>query len=162
MRKLALTAKDPAPITLQGRREADAGVTLIEMMVVLVIIGVVAALVVPNVIGRPDQARVTVAQTDMKTIATSLELYRLDANRYPSTQQGLAALVTRPNVPPIPDSWAEGGYMTDVPTDPWGNLYLYESQKDGQDYTITSYGADGALGGSGVDADLIQTLSGKS
>lgn len=138
------------------RRAGDSGVTLIEMMVVLVIIGIVAALVVPNVIGRPDEARRTVAQADMMTIASSLEVYRLDNRGYPTTAQGLAALVTRPVSPPEPQNWASGGYLTDLPEDPWGQPYEYRMPGTGNArYDLVSFGADGAPGGDGRDADIV-------
>lgn len=135
-------------------RDAESGVTLIEMMVVLVIIAIVAALVVPNVIGRPDEARVTVARTDIRTIASSLEMYRLDNRTYPGTAQGLQALVTRPTSPPVPPNWASGGYLAQVPVDPWGNPYAYRSPGEAAPYEILSLGADGQPGGEGVDADI--------
>ena len=124
------------------------------MMVVLVIIAIVAALIVPNVIGRPDEARVTVARTDIRTIASSLEMYRLDNRRYPSSAQGLEALVARPVAPPTPPNWASGGYLAQVPVDPWGNPYVYRSPGEGAPYELISLGADGQPGGEGVDADL--------
>jgi general secretion pathway protein G len=136
------------------KRDSQSGVTLIEMMVVLVIIAIVAALIVPNVIGRPDEARVTVARTDIRTIASSLEMYRLDNRRYPSTAQGLEALVARPVTPPAPPNWASGGYLAQVPVDPWGNPYVYRSPGEGAPYELISLGADGQPGGEGVDADL--------
>lgn len=136
------------------KRDSQSGVTLIEMMVVLVIIAIVAALIVPNVIGRPDEARVTVARTDIRTIASSLEMYRLDNRRYPSTAQGLEALVARPVAPPAPPNWASGGYLAQVPVDPWGNPYVYRSPGEGAPYELISLGADGQPGGEGVDADL--------
>jgi general secretion pathway protein G len=135
-------------------RDAESGVTLIEMMVVLVIIAIVAALIVPNVIGRPDQARVTVARTDLRSIASSLELYRLDNRSYPSTSQGLEALVTRPVTPPAPANWAEGGYLAQLPVDPWGNPYIYRSPGETADYELSSLGADGQPDGEGVAADI--------
>ncbi len=136
-------------------RQADLGVTLIEMMVVLVIIAIVAAIIVPNVIGRPDEARVTVAGSSIKTIAASLELYRLDAGRYPTTDQGLDSLVKKPTSGPLPRKWDQAGYLSDLPSDPWGNPFVYELSKSGNDYRILSYGADGKEGGSGVDADIV-------
>ena len=135
-------------------RQAEAGVTLIEMMVVLVIIAIIAALIVPNVIGRPDQARVTVARSDIRTLASALELYRLDARAYPTTQQGLAALVQRPVLAPVPAVWATGGYLAALPQDPWGKPYLYVAPGRAAPYDLSSYGADGAPGGSGIDTDL--------
>lgn len=142
--------------TLPGpaARRGDAGVTLIEMMVVLVIIAIVAALIVPNVIGRPDEARATVARTDVRTIAASLEMYRLDNRGYPTTTQGLDGLVSRPAAPPVPPNWAAGGYLPQLPTDPWGNPYLYRSPGQDGPYDLVSLGADGQPGGEGVDADI--------
>lgn len=136
------------------RRKADAGVTLIEMMVVLVIIAVVAAMVVPNVIGRPDEARVTVTQTDLRSIAGALELYRLDNRVYPTSAQGLAALVERPTIAPEPVSWASGGYLAVMPQDPWGAAYVYKSPGDNGRFDLISLGADGQPGGEGVNADI--------
>lgn len=136
------------------RRDPTAGVTLIEMMIVLVIIGIVAAMVVPNVIGRPDQARVTVATTDLRTIAASLEMYRLDNRTYPSTAQGLTALAAPPVEPPLPPNWVSDGYLPVVPADPWGNAYVYRSPGEGGAFDLLSLGADGAPGGNDTDADI--------
>ena len=136
-------------------RQRDVGVTLIEMMIVLVIIGIVAALIVPNVIGRPDQARVAVAKTDLRTIAASLEMYRLDNRSYPSALQGLAALTTRPTEPPVPVNWVDGGYLPNVPQDPWGNAYVYRMPGELGPFDLTSLGADGATGGDGVAGDIL-------
>ena len=144
------------------RRQRDAGVTLIEMMVVLVIIAIIAALIVPNVIGRPDEARVTVAKSDIRTLAASLELYRLDARRYPTTEQGLDALVHRPVLDPVPATWAEGGYLATLPQDPGGNPYLYAAPGQSAPFDLISYGADGVAGGEGVDADLTNAAAGTS
>lgn len=137
-----------------ARRRPDAGVTLIEMMIVLVIIGIVAALVVPNVIGRPDQARIAVADADLRAIAASLEMYRLDNRAYPTERQGLMALTRRPTEPPLPALWPEGGYLSAAPVDPWGNPYYYKAPGDGLPFEIGSFGADGAPGGEGVAADI--------
>ncbi|KZX95221.1 type II secretion system protein GspG [Sulfitobacter sp. HI0040] len=137
------------------KRVPDAGVTLIEMMVVLVIIALVAAIIVPNVIGRPDEARATVAQTDIRAIGSALELYRLDNQSYPTTAQGLAALAERPTAPPEPRNWVAGGYLQSVPLDPWGNAYLYRSPGDTGPFDLVSLGADGAPGGDGVNADIV-------
>lgn len=140
---------DPAP-----PRDPELGVTLIEMMVVLVIIGIVAGLIVPNVIGRPDEARLAVARTDLRTIAASLEMYRLDNRAYPTTAQGLAALVERPSVPPVPGNWNQP-YLTQMPADPWGNPYVYRAPGDSGAFDLGSLGADGRPGGEGVDADIL-------
>lgn len=142
------------------RRSPDAGVTLIEMMVVLVIIGIVAALVVPNVIGRPDEARVAVARADLKTIAASLEMYRLDSRSYPTTEQGLSALTQKPALPPVPTVWADGGYLAQMPVDPWGKPYLYRSPAADAPYELLSLGSDGQPGGEGVDADISTLVQG--
>ncbi len=136
------------------KRDPESGVTLIEMMVVLVIIAIVAALIVPNVIGRPDEARVTVARTDVRTIASSLEMYRLDNRSYPSTAQGLEALVTRPTAPPVPASWSSNGYLQRVPVDPWGHPYVYRSPGETAPYELLSLGVDGKPGGDGKNADI--------
>jgi general secretion pathway protein G len=136
------------------RRDPQSGVTLIEMMVVLVIIAVIAAMVVPNVIGRPDEARVTVARTDLRAIAGALELYRLDNRTYPNTAQGLLALVERPTVAPEPVNWASGGYLVVTPQDPWGASYVYRSPGQSGRFDLISLGADGELGGDGVNADI--------
>ena len=135
-----------------SHRSRTAGVTLIEMMVVLVMISVVAALIVPNVIGRPDEARVTVAQTDLRSIAGALQLYRLDNGTYPTTAPGLAALAERPVSPPLPRSWPAGGYLSTVPLDPWGSAYVYRAE--GGRFDLVSLGADSAPGGEGVEADI--------
>ena len=138
--------------TRARRREGTAGVTLIEMMVVLVIIAIVAVMIVPRVIDRPDEARVTVAATDIRSIASALEMYRLDNRAYPTTTQGLAALVDRPVSPPVPPNWHTGGYLSQVPVDPWGNAYDYRARDGG--FELRSLGADGRAGGEGVNADI--------
>ncbi|TYB83779.1 type II secretion system major pseudopilin GspG [Oceaniovalibus sp. ACAM 378] len=135
-------------------RRRDSGVTLIEMMVVLVIIALVAAMIVPNVIGRPNEARVTVAQTDIRAISSALELYRLDNRTYPTTAQGLDALVRKPVTSPEPVKWVDGGYLVEMPVDPWGNPYIYRSPGEAGNFDLISLGADGAAGGDGVDGDI--------
>ncbi len=133
----------------------DAGLTLIEMIVVLAIIALVAALIVPSVIGRPDQARVTVAQADLKAIGAALKMYRLDNGQYPTTEQGLAALVTKPTSPPLPANYAADGYLPQPATDPWGHPYVYRSPgTGGAGFDLLSLGRDGKPGGDGIDADL--------
>ena len=135
---------------------SEQGLTLIEMIVVLAIIALIAALIVPNIIGRPDQARVTVAQSDLRSVAAALKMYRLDNGDYPSTAQGLQALVTKPSGDPAPANWASGGYLDKLPSDPWGNPYIYRSPGDegGSGFEITSLGKDAKPGGEGIDADL--------
>jgi general secretion pathway protein G len=133
----------------------EAGLTLIEMIVVLAIIALIAALIVPNVIGRPDQARVTIARTDERTIAAALKIYRLDNGDYPTTEQGLAALVHRPTSAPVPANWSAKGYLEQVPTDPWGRAYAYTSPAaNGAGFEIVSLGKDGKPGGDEVDQDI--------
>lgn len=150
MKKLGKSLRSRRP----ERRRSDSGVTLVEMMVVLVIIAIVAVMIVPNVIGRPDQARVTVTRTDLKTIAGALEMYRLDNRRYPTTRQGLEALVSRPTDVPRPPNWHPGGYLAEVPRDAWGNPYVYAASGDSGGFELASLGADGKPGGDGVDSDL--------
>ena len=137
---------------MSANRKHQAGFTLIEIMVVVVIIGILAALVVPKVMGRPDQAKVTVARGDLKAIASALEMYRLDNRRYPDTQLGLEALVQRPASGA--DNWNAEGYLPKVPVDPWGNPYLYLAPGSKGAYDLWSYGADGREGGDALDADL--------
>jgi len=141
----------------RSRRTADhgeAGLTLIEMIVVLAIIALVAALIVPNVIGRPDEARVTVAKTDLRTISAALKMYRLDNGDYPTTAQGLAALSVKPTSEPLPRNWSGEGYLAQVPVDPWGRPYIYRSPGTAGGFDLMSYGKDGKPGGEGLDADL--------
>lgn len=140
-------------------RQSDAGVTLIEMMVVLVIIAIVAAIIVPNVVGRPDEARVSVAQTDIRAIGSALELYRLDNQSYPTTSQGLAALAERPTSPPEPRNWVAGGYLNSLPQDPWGGDYLYRSPGETGRFDLVSLGSDGQSGGDGTGADIAHGQS---
>ncbi len=130
------------------------GFTLIEIMVVVVIMGVLAALVVPRLMGRTDDARVLAARQDIATLMQALKLYRLDNQRYPSTEQGLQALVTRPTMAPIPPNWKTGGYLDRLNRDPWGNPYQYLSPGTRGEVDIFSYGADGKPGGTGNDADI--------
>jgi general secretion pathway protein G len=137
------------------RRGAGArGFTLIEIMVVVVILAILAALIVPRVMSRPDEARVIAAQQDIRTIVQALKLYRLDNLRYPSTEQGLAALVKPPTVPPLAPNWKTGGYLERMPRDPWGNPYQYLNPGLRGEIDVFSFGADGVAGGDGFDADV--------
>ncbi|MFJ6023503.1 type II secretion system major pseudopilin GspG [Brevundimonas sp. NPDC092305] len=138
----------------RSRRRRRQGLTLVEMIVVLAIIALVAVMIVPNVIGRPDQARVTVAKTDLKAIAAALRMYRLDNGDYPTTEQGLKALVERPASDPQPANWNSEGYLPEPPKDPWGRDYVYRSPGQTAGFDLMSYGKDGEPGGEGLDADL--------
>lgn len=130
------------------------GFTLIELMVVLVILGVLAALIAPRLMDRPDDARILAAQQDIAAIVQALKLYRLDNQRYPTTEQGLDALVRKPTLPPIPPNWKSGGYLERLPRDPWGNPYLYLHPGRHGEIDVFSLGADGQPGGEGRDADI--------
>ncbi|MEM8848454.1 MAG: type II secretion system major pseudopilin GspG [Pseudomonadota bacterium] len=132
----------------------DAGFSLLELMVVVVILSIIALAIVPRVIDRPDQARVARAQSDIAAVSSALELYRLDNLRYPTTEQGLAALVTPPVTDPVPANYAANGYIDRLPRDPWGQPYQYLSPGVHGSYDVFTYGADGAAGGTGSDADL--------
>ncbi|HEY3554931.1 MAG TPA: type II secretion system major pseudopilin GspG [Casimicrobiaceae bacterium] len=137
-----------------GARRAGRGFTLIEIMVVIVILGVLAALVVPNVLSRTDDARIAAAKSDLGAIRQALKLYRLDNQRYPTTEQGLAALVTKPTIAPAPPNWKPGGYLEKLPRDPWGRPYQYLNPGLKGEVDIFTYGADGEPGGNGADADI--------
>src|SRR5450631_2280591 len=130
------------------------GFTLVEILVVIVILGILAALVVPRVLERPDEARVIAAKNDIAAIMQALKLYRLDNGRYPTTDQGIAALVTRPTQAPPPPNWKPNGYLERLPKDPWGNPYQYLNPGLRGEIDVFSFGADGAPGGSGFDADI--------
>ncbi len=133
---------------------AQRGFTLIEVMVVIVIIGVLAALIVPKVMSRPDEARATAARTDIASIVQALNLYKLDNHRYPTTEQGLQALVKKPTVSPIPENWKGNGYLERVPKDPRGHPYQYLQPWLHGEIDVMSLGADGERGGEGSDADI--------
>ena len=128
------------------------GFTLIELMVVLVIIGLLAALIVPNVLDRADDARVTAAKTDVANLMQALKLYKLDNMRFPTSEQGLQALVTKPTTGPIPPNWKP--YLEKLPNDPWGRGYQYVNPGVKGPVDVFSFGADGQSGGEGRDADI--------
>jgi len=135
-------------------RNRQRGFTLIEIMVVVVILSVLGALVVPQIIDKVDIAKVKRAQSDIRAIQTALDLYRLDNFKYPTTEQGLQALVKQPADPTI-TNYAASGYLKSLPKDPWGNVYQYVSPgADGREYEITTYGRDGKPGGDGYDSDI--------
>ncbi len=128
------------------------GFTLIEVMVVVVILGILAGIVVPRIMDRPDAARIKAAKQDIRSIESALDLYRLDNNHYPSTDQGLQALVEEPSGEPEPQNWQ--GYLDAMPEDPWGNEYQYLRPGEHREYDVYSLGADGSPGGEGVNADI--------
>lgn len=130
------------------------GFTLLEVMVVVVILGILAVLVVPKIISRPDEARVIAAKQDIASLMQALKLYRLDNQRYPVTEQGLQALAARPTTAPIPNNWKSGGYLERLPNDPWGNPYQYLNPGLHGEIDIFSFGADGAPGGEDNNADI--------
>ena len=134
------------------RRRVQAGFTLIELMVVLVIIGALAALIVPNVLDRADDARATAARTDVNNLVQALKLYRLDNQRYPTAEQGLRALIARPTTAPVPPNWKP--YLEKLPNDPWGRPYQYLNPGIKGEIDVMSFGADGQSGGEGKDADI--------
>ena len=130
------------------------GFTLLEIMVVVVIIGILAAAIVPNIIGAADDARVIAAKADIANIGQALKLYRLDNSMYPSTEQGLGSLSVKPNTAPQPNNYKSGGYLEKMPKDPWGRAYLYLQPGLKGEIDIYSLGADGQPGGSGYNADV--------
>lgn len=130
------------------------GFSLIELVVVIVILGILASLVAPQIMGNVDKALVQQAKTDMKSIETALKLYKLDNFNYPTTEQGLEALVSKTSIPPEPRNFKKDGYLDRLPKDPWGRDYIYISPGDHGDFDIVTYGRDGVPGGEGQDADI--------
>lgn len=152
MKKQVVSAPGPMYRLCADRR----GFTLIELMVVIVILGILAAIIAPRVIGRTDEAKVTEARVQIKNFETAIKLYKIDNGRYPTTEQGLNALVAKPTVGIIPGNWRVGGYLDNrrIPKDPWGNPYIYASPGLSGDYDILSLGRDGTRGGEGYDGDV--------
>lgn len=148
MEHLSSSVKQPA------RQRKSRGFTLIEIMVVVVIMGILAALVVPKLMGRTDDARIIAARQDISSIMQALKLYKLDNQRYPTTEQGLQALISKPTSGPDAKGWKTGGYLDKIPKDPWGNPYQYLSPGVKGELDVFSLGADGQTGGTGPDADI--------
>ena len=140
----------PKKVALPAQR----GFSFIELMIVVTILAILAALVVPRIMGRTDEARRIAAKVQIRNFEGALHLYKLDNRTYPTTEQGLQALVERPTVGVIPRNWKSGGYLPSVPDDPWGNSYRYASPTPRGDYEISSFGADGEAGGDGKDSDI--------
>ena len=140
--------------TLKFTMKKITGFTLVEIMIVVVILGILAAVVVPKLLDRPDQARVTAAKSDIAVIMQQLKLYRLDNTTYPSTDQGLSALTVKPTTNPLPLNWKTGGYLERLPNDPWGRPYLYLNPGLKGEIDVYSLGADGQPGGEGSNADI--------
>lgn len=134
-------------------RKRQTGFTLLELMVVIVIIGLLASVVVPNLMGNKEKADQKIAVTNIVNLENALDMYKLDNNVYPTTDQGLEALVTKPSNP-APRNYRDGGYIKRLPNDPWGNPYLYLSPGDHGTLDIFTYGADGQEGGDGANADI--------
>ena len=141
-------------------RESESGFTLIELMVVILIIGLLATIVVQNLKGATDKAKRIKAQADISALKTALDRYYLDNGSYPSSDQGLPALVSAPQNGKVPADYPPGGYIERIPNDPWGNTYVYQS--DGDNYVLKSYGADGVEGGTGKNADIDGSTNGNS
>jgi len=140
------------PSASTARRQG--GFTLLEVIIVIVIIGLLATVVVQNLAGEVDKARVTKAQADVRALESALNMYKLDNFRFPSTEQGLRALTERPNSAPEARNWRNGGYVTSLPQDPWGNPYQFLSPGQHGTIDVFSLGADGKAGGEGDDADI--------
>jgi len=139
--------------TLHAQRlNGAAGFTLIEILIVVVILGVLGATIIPNIMSSPDKARVQAAKTDLRSLSSALDLYRLDNYNYPSTDQGLEALVSQPSGFPEAKNWNPEGYLPKTPEDPWKNAYAYTN--NGRGFELISYGADGQQGGEGFNADI--------
>jgi general secretion pathway protein G len=141
---------------VRQKKNTQAGFTLIELMVVIIILGILAGLIIPRVMGRPDEARQAKAKIQIESIESALKLYKLDNGGYPSTEQGLQALVEAPTAGNLPKNWRQGGYLEKgkVPKDPWGNDFVYVCPGSHGDFDLSSLGKDGEPGGEGVDKDI--------
>jgi len=135
-------------------QKKQSGFTLIEVMIVVVILGILASIIVPKIMGRPDEARAAKAKQDIRAVTAALDLYRLDNFSYPTTEQGLEALVTKPSGLAAGANWKKGGYLDSLPTDPWNKPYLYLQPGVHGEFDLYSFGADGVEGGSDAAADI--------
>lgn len=154
LRRCAETTEAGRYTVCRRRLKAGAGFTLIELMIVVTILAILAAMVVPKLMSRPDEARIVAAAQDITTIKQALNLYRLDNKVYPSTEQGLQALVQKPTSGVVPDNWKGGGYLERLMNDPWGTPYQYLNPGRHGEIDVYSLGADRAPGGEGVNADI--------
>lgn len=136
---------------MQNKRKKQGGFTLIEVMVVVMILGILAAIVVPRIVSRPEEAKIVKAKQDIARIEAALDLYRLDNGMYPTQQQGLQALVTKPTIPPAPSNWSTSGYVNRLPTDPWNNDYQYQNPGTHGEIDIYSFGPSGLEGSQGTE-----------
>jgi general secretion pathway protein G len=141
---------------IRKKGQDQKGFTLIELMVVVVILGILAMYIAPKIMGRPEEAKQVKTRMDIASLETALKLYKLDTGTYPSTEQGLQALVAKPETAPVPRKWRNGGYLEKpkVPKDPWGNDFIYLSPGAHSDFDLISYGGDGVSGGDGKDKDI--------
>jgi general secretion pathway protein G len=137
-------------------KNSTLGFTLIELMVVIVILGILAGLIIPRIMGRPEEAKQLKAKMQIEALETALKLYKLDSGAYPDTEQGMQALIERPETGNVPKKWREGGYLDKgkLPRDPWGNDFVYLSPGINGEYDLSSYGADGVQGGDGKNLDI--------
>jgi general secretion pathway protein G len=149
-----ITLADQHAGTTDSATRRDAGFSLLEIMVVVVIISILSLVIAPRIIDRPDQARAVRAQSDLEAIESALMLYRLDNFRFPTTEQGLAALVEPPKVPPLPANYAPKGYIAKLPQDPWGAPYQYLAPGIHGEVDVFTFGADGVQGGEGSNRDI--------
>lgn len=138
----------------RSKHTRHSGFTLIEIMIVVVILGILASIVVPNIMESPNEARIVKAKQDIRTLEGALNLYKLDNFNYPTTEQGLESLVSKPSGQPEAKNWKKKGYMKKLPKDPWGNEYLYLSPGTHGEIDIFSYGADGRNGGADAASDI--------